>query len=217
MPTVFTHSLIGFTAASVARSGPVGPTRRRFILLAMTLAVVPGVDGLPYLLGLIPNLHLLGHRGMTHSLAAAVLLGALAATCMTRPTPSVDRIWLRYWMFFTAVIASHGLLDMATNGGSGIAILAPFTEERFFWPVRSISVSPIRPARLFTPFGARAIVSEVLTVWTICGAVLLMTSVRRAGGPAFAGAPLHWFTSAALMGIALMAWLAYASQARLPA
>ena len=214
MPTVFTHGLIGFTAATAWRPGGGAPSRRR-VLLSLTLAVLPDVDGIPYMLGLIPNAHLLGHRGLTHSLPTALVLGAVAAAAMGHDRPRGVGLWMRYWVFFSAVAASHGLLDMATNGGSGIALLAPFSEERLFWPVRSISVSPIRPARWLTPFGVRAIGSELVTLWTLCGAALLMTRVWRRGlsGPA----PLHWLTSAALVAMAILAWIAFAFQPRWPA
>ena len=213
MPTVFTHSLIGFTASVVYGPALAAGARRRLILLSMFLAVAPDLDGIPYLLGLTVKGHLLAHRGVSHSLAAAMLLGALAATWMTRVAPIVCRRWVGCWLYFTIVTASHGLLDMATNGGSGIALFAPFVNHRMFWPMRPISVSPIRPASLFTPFGFRAIASELLTLWTLCGALLLATRVPGGAtvGPSGRPVPLHWLTSAALVAVGLMAWLVFAS------
>lgn len=40
-------------------------------------------------------------------------------------------------------LASHGLLDALTDGGLGIALLWPFTNERFFAPWAPIPVAPI--------------------------------------------------------------------------
>jgi len=39
-------------------------------------------------------------------------------------------------MFVEAIEHLHGLLDMITNGGKGVAFLWPFTSERFFFPAR---------------------------------------------------------------------------------
>ncbi len=41
------------------------------------------------------------------------------------------------------VIASHGALDMLTDGGSGIAWLWPFSDARLFAPWRPLPVAPI--------------------------------------------------------------------------
>jgi membrane-bound metal-dependent hydrolase YbcI (DUF457 family) len=39
--------------------------------------------------------------------------------------------------------ASHPLLDMLTDGGLGVALLAPFSWSRYFFPFRPIPVSAI--------------------------------------------------------------------------
>jgi inner membrane protein len=48
---------------------------------------------------------------------------------------------------------THPLLDMLTDGGSGVMILFPFTTERFFFPWRPIRVSPLSVARFFDRAG----------------------------------------------------------------
>jgi inner membrane protein len=48
------------------------------------------------------------------------------------------------------VVASHGLLDTFTEGGRGIALLWPFTLERYFAPWRPVPVAPIGTAILST-------------------------------------------------------------------
>ncbi len=47
------------------------------------------------------------------------------------------------FVFIFVATASHGLLDMFTNGGLGVALFWPFTDARYFFPVRMIDVSPI--------------------------------------------------------------------------
>ena len=89
MPTVFTHGLIGFTVAQAWRR--VGAPRR-LVLLSMTLAVLPDIDGIPYVLGLIPSVHVLGHRGVAHSLAAAVPEPGAGRNENRRSSPGSDRM-----------------------------------------------------------------------------------------------------------------------------
>ena len=40
-------------------------------------------------------------------------------------------------------MASHGVLDALTDGGPGVAFLAPFDDTRYFFPWRPIRVSPL--------------------------------------------------------------------------
>jgi len=80
-----------------------------------------------------------GHRGATHSLAAAVAGGvaaALAARLASRPA-------IRTAVVATSVLASHGLLDSLTDGGLGAALLWPFDLTRYFAPWQPIPVAPI--------------------------------------------------------------------------
>ena len=51
-----------------------------------------------------------------------------------------------------------------TNGGLGVALLAPFSEERFFFSFRPIQVSPIGAGAFFTEWGLRVLKSEGLWV-----------------------------------------------------
>ena len=66
---------------------------------------------------------------------------------------------------------THPLLDMLTDGGSGVMLFFPFSTERFFFPWRPIRVSPLSIARFFDragpilwselPFCAAAITSRI--------------------------------------------------------
>src|SRR5258705_15246 len=86
--------------------------------------------------------HILGHRGLSHS----IFLAAVLATVVTI---FVRHIWpespgaARLWPFFFVATASHGLLDSMTNGGLGVAFFAPFSNDRYFLPWRPILVSPM--------------------------------------------------------------------------
>jgi len=103
----------------------------------------------------------LGHRGFTHSLVFAVTLGviALLASGWLRTSR------LKAFIFVALFAASHGLLDMCTNGGRGVALFWPFTNERYFFPWRPIEVSPLTLDRLLSERGAAVLGSELLWVW----------------------------------------------------
>lgn len=61
--------------------------------------------------------------------------------------------------------ASHGLLDMLTNGGLGVAYFWPFSDHRFFFPEQVIQVSPLSLRRLLGPAGRAVLESELLWIW----------------------------------------------------
>ena len=154
MPSVFSHAVFSSAlGAAYAR----GPMPRRFWVMAALCSVVPDLDVVAFAFG-VPYGSMWGHRGITHSLAFAVLLGcAMAAVAKT------NRSFASLAVFFTAATASHLALDMLTNGGLGVAALAPFSAERFFAPWRPIEVSPIGVG-FFSARGMAVLASEILWV-----------------------------------------------------
>lgn len=78
-----------------------------------------------------------GHRGFTHSLVFAGLLGA-ALTALTVRYPGADPPdWAyrrRLWLAFAVATASHAGLDSLTTYGRGVALLAPFDWTRVTAP-----------------------------------------------------------------------------------
>ena len=133
---------------------------RHFALVGALAAVVPDFDVIGFRFG-VDYGDALGHRGLTHSLLFAAALGA-SIVALSRPgngeTPTPT------WSYLTLAIASHGIFDAFTNGGRGVALLAPFTHERFFFPWRPIEVSPIGISRLFSARGADVLMSELVWV-----------------------------------------------------
>jgi len=152
---------------------PAGASRMRSALVLAAVAVIPDVDVIGFSLG-IPYAHPLGHRGFTHSLLFAALLAAAAA----RFTLESLSTWRRFLVLFAAT-ASHGILDAFTDGGLGVGFLIPFSNERYFAPVRPLPVSPIGidgsvPAIIGT---------EILYVWLPIFALLGASAIsRRARG-----------------------------------
>jgi inner membrane protein len=81
-----------------------------------------------------------GHRGATHSLVVAAVVGLASCVVALRWRLAVARTAV----FTTLVAASHAILDTLTHGGGlGCALLWPFSNERFWAPVRFIPIAPI--------------------------------------------------------------------------
>jgi inner membrane protein len=150
MPTILTHALAGATVAEVAKCRPL-------VFASAILAMSPDADTISFYWD-IPYQSMLGHRGLTHSFAFATVVG-LAAACMS---PAAKR--LRAGICLALATASHGVLDALTNGGRGVAFFAPFSDERFFFPLRPIEVSPIG-LRFFSERGLTVLASEMGWVW----------------------------------------------------
>jgi inner membrane protein len=124
-------------------------------------SMLPDADVIGFAFG-IRYADLLGHRGLSHSFCFAALAGWLVAALLTRNGRAERRAALA--AHFACVTASHALLDALTDGGLGVALLAPFSNERYFLPWRPIEVSPIGP-RFFSARGADVLLSELRWVW----------------------------------------------------
>ena len=171
MPTVLTHPAVPLAIAAALGQKVIDP---RLLTVGIVASIVPDLDVIAFLLGIAYS-DIAGHRGITHSLAFAVGLGlvAIAASRFLRSSRSVA-----FW-FVTICTASHGLLDMFTNGGLGIALLWPITDERYFFPARVIEVSPLSIRRIFSEAGLRVLGSELLWVWLPAIMVAVIAYARR--------------------------------------
>jgi inner membrane protein len=139
-------------------------------------AVAPDADVLGLFLG-VPLGSMLGHRGLTHSLAFAVALAAVLARLLV---PSGTRT--RLWLYLFLATASHGVLDAMTDGGIGVAFFAPFDAERYYLPWRPIAVSPLGVHRFLTARGVAVLTSEARWVWlpsvVVAGVAWFLTRPR---------------------------------------
>lgn len=179
MASAFTHAL-----AAAALGSLIVPGRARLIALGAALAILPDADAIGFQLG-VPYASQLGHRGLSHSIAFAVLVAIGVARQLPAPPPAPSRT--RAALFLFAAVLSHGLLDALTNGGLGVAFFAPLSGERYFFPWRPIAVSPISVTRFFTARGLRVLQSELLVVWlpalALAGLGWLMRRWRRRTAP----------------------------------
>jgi inner membrane protein len=132
-------------------------------LLGAALAVAPDLDVIGFRFG-VPYDSLLGHRGLTHSLPFALAVSGLLTFSAYR-SGAGPLTWKQVWLFLFLAMALHGVLDAFTNGGLGIAFFAPFSSERYFFPVRPLEVSPLSITGFLTGRGLAILASEVRWVW----------------------------------------------------
>ncbi len=159
MPTLLGHGLFAVCLARIFHH-PRLP--RRFWLLAIVCAILPDIDIIGFALG-IEYGSFWGHRGFTHSLFFAGLVG-FVVTWLGFYSSLYAAIRWRLWIFYFLVTASHGIFDALTNGGLGIAFFAPFDNTRYFFPITPIAVSPIGFSAFLKWGGMRVLGSELLWI-----------------------------------------------------
>lgn len=178
MATLFTHA---YTAATLGLALTPGRVLPRVLVVGALCAALPDLDVVGFGLG-IGYGDLLGHRGLSHSLAfAAVLAPVLVALLFRGPRWSKLRGRLVLYLFLAT--ASHGVLDALTNGGLGVAFFSPFDETRYFFPFTPVLVSPIGVRAFFDARAFPVLFSELWWIWApwTIAAVSLYAVARRAG------------------------------------
>ncbi len=176
-------SAFGHIALAYAMGKTLNPawSSTRFWVLTVLCCLLPDVDVLGLLVG-IPYEHVLGHRGITHSIAFAILVGIIVPKLAV---PTVSCWSGRYAVlitYFGLVTMSHGFLDAFTDGGLGIAFFAPFDSTRYFFPWRPIAVSPIGISQFFSPWGLSVLLTEGIWIGIpVCLWLGVLRVVRREG------------------------------------
>ena len=172
MCSIITHPVVPI---SIATMFPHESITRPILFAGAICSVIPDLDVIGFNFG-IQYADMLGHRGLTHSIFFAVLLGALVAYFLADHVGGLSLITFTFLFFSTL---SHGMLDALTNGGLGVAFFSPFQNERYFFPWRPILVSPIGVASFFSETGLRVIWSELRWVWLPCGIVCAISRVLK--------------------------------------
>lgn len=175
MATAFSHILVAFAL------GQAQPWKRwpgRFWGLSFLCTLLPDIDVVGLALG-IPYQHQFGHRGLTHSLAFALIVGLLAVRLGFSSVSPGSWDWWSLLTHFFLVTASHGALDALTDGGLGIAFFAPFDDSRYFFPLTPIKVSPIGITGIFSAYGMKVLVSELVWVGLPVGIGLIGIGLFR--------------------------------------
>jgi inner membrane protein len=161
LPTIFTHAAIGLGSGKLfSFKNQV----KKFWFFAILLPVLPDADSITFLFN-IPCWHDFGHRGFFHSLLFAFILALIVMLVFFREDKIFSKSWYLKLLFFFCITASHGILDAFTNGGLGIALLAPFDNTRYFFPYRPIPVSPIGIGSFLSSWGATVLFSEIICLW----------------------------------------------------
>jgi len=175
VPTIFSHSL---AALALGSCYPERKLPLRFWVLAAICAALPDIDVLGFTLGLSHD-DVLAHRGFTHSLFFAAGIGFLAVMLFFSSVAKFSKLWWGLVAFFFVATASHGVLDALTNGGRAVAFFAPFSDARFFFPVRPIEVSPLGIDRFLSARGMEVMISEFKWVWIPSAVIWSAATCRR--------------------------------------
>lgn len=157
MPTILSHTAVPL-ALGIGLGSRLIPGR--LLLAGVAASILPDFDVLAFRLHIAYS-HILGHRGLSHSVSFALALACLAwlLAPQLRSTRTVA------FAFIGLATISHPLLDMLTDGGLGVALWWPWSSERLFAPWRVIEVSPLDMNRLFGTRGLAVLRSELLWVW----------------------------------------------------
>ena len=150
------HVAVGVVAARWRDSRPGAPPLALSMLFLSALSVLPDADFVAFMVG-IPYANPFGHRGMTHSLLFAVLVGLVVVVALRiRGRPVLLDAALA-----TLVVASHGVLDAMTTGGLGVEFFWPVDTRRYFLPWEFIPVAPLG-AGMLTARGLSVLLTEAV-------------------------------------------------------
>jgi inner membrane protein len=174
MPSGFSHAFVGAALGALFRR-PAPPPR--FWLAGAACAAAPDLDVIGLWFG-VPWGSVLGHRGITHSLAFAVVLSGMVTALLFR-APGWNGRRGRVWLYLALATASHGVLDAMNMAVTGIAFFAPFDDTRYFLPWRPIPVSPLG-LRFFSARGFAVFRAELLMIWLPMAVLAVLAwAIRR--------------------------------------
>jgi inner membrane protein len=163
--SAFAHA---FAAATLGAAITPGRFLPRLLLVGIVCSLLPDTDVGGFALGIRYG-DLLGHRGLTHSIAFAVVT-ALGATALCFRGADWAPLRARIALYLFVATASHGVFDAMTNGGLGVAFFSPVDVTRYFLPFQPVEVSPIGVASFFTARSLRVLASEAVWIaipWTV--------------------------------------------------
>src|SRR5258705_5527353 len=173
MPSIFSHAIF---ASALGTACTTEPMPSRFWVLTAACAMLPDAHAIGFAFGVRYD-SMFGHRGLTHSIAFALFVGFVVGMfAFGKRATGPGKLQLV--LYFTLVTLSHPLLDALTNGGRGVALLAPFSAERYFFPLRPIEVSPIG-MQFFSERGLEGLVREVIWVWLPALLIYMMAKMYR--------------------------------------
>jgi inner membrane protein len=139
--SVLGHIAIGTVVArrATGESTPVGLLAARLIGLG-TLAVLPDSDLI--LQQLLPSATLFQHRGATHSLAVAAVVGLVVGLVLLGTGHGHP---VRWGLIAAAVVASHGIMDTFGQSDLGVELFWPFSDVRVLAPWHILPNPALQP------------------------------------------------------------------------
>lgn len=171
MASAFGHIVSAIGIGSVFPSKMMTP---KVYLIGAVSATLPDIDVLSSYFG-IYGLEMLGHRGITHSIAFALIWAWVLIKVFHRSS-EFERTLLLYYFIATV---SHGLIDGLTNGGDGIAYFAPFSSYRTHLPLELIQVSPLGVRNFFSEWGLKVLASEFIWIGIPSAALIVLSKLVR--------------------------------------
>ncbi len=168
MCSILTHPIVPVALSFLLPKEIVTP---KLVVVAAICSILPDFDVIGFRFG-ISYQEMLGHRGLSHSIAFAAVLSILIGLALFRRGPG---LWIKFVFLFLSTL-SHPLLDMLTNGGLGVALFAPISNERYFFPFTPIEVSPLGIGNFLSWRGLEIILNELVWIW-LPSAVLLIIGV----------------------------------------
>lgn len=145
MASAFAHALVSI---SVGKTFPKKFSTLKFILLGVFCSVIPDADVLMH--RWVEYDSFFGHRGFFHSFFFCAILAIFITGTFYRNEATFGKTGWMYIIYFFLCGCSHGLLDMMTSGGLGVAIFSPFENGRYFFNWRPIRVSPMSISKFFS-------------------------------------------------------------------
>lgn len=174
MASVFGHAI---SAIAFGASFKKSLLNWKFWTLGIICSILPDADAIGHKLG-VPYDSFWGHRGFSHSLLFALIVGILITFIFYRKyhTKLFRSALVAY---FTICTASHDVLDAMTNGGLGVAFFSPWDTTRYFLPWRPIAVSPIGIRSFFGEWGLQVLMSEAVWISIPCLIIVLITIIVK--------------------------------------
>lgn len=170
MPMTTTHALVPLAATLAFANRPIP---WRLVVTAAFAAAAPDVDTAFRHIWHLSPASIYSHRGAAHSLFVALTAGLIAAA-LHKPLGVRP---LAAGVVISASMASHGILDMMTDGGLPVAYLWPLSSVRLFADWTPIHSGAVHRAHLFSQAFAR-LKSEL---WQLIIPMFAAALVIRAG------------------------------------
>ena len=174
MASAFGHALAAITLGSgfskILKN-------KKFWTLGIICSILPDADVIGFQFNVAYE-SFWGHRGFSHSLLFAALVGIVVTALFFRKD-AFSKKGLELMFYFFLCTASHAVLDAFTSGGLGIAFFSPFDDTRYFFPWRPIQVSPTGIDDFLGEWGKRVLLSEAIWIGIPCAAYLILVFIIR--------------------------------------